>query len=70
MRATATPKYRAKISRLGKAIRVDVLESSGDKKLDEAGICLLERLKFHPAMRGNEKVVTTSVFQIPLSPPK
>ena len=70
LNVSATPKYRTTVSRLGKATKVEVVESSGNKKLDEAGICLLKRLKFQPAMAGDEKIVITSVFPVPLSPPK
>lgn len=68
--AQAVPQYRVTISRAGKATKIKVVESTGDERLDEAGICLLKLLKFQPAMRGEEKDESTSVFPVPLNPPK
>lgn len=70
MSVEATPQYRVTVSRLGNATRIEVVESTGDERLDKAGICLLRLLKFQPAMRGREKVVSTLVFPVLLSPPK
>ena len=69
LRATATPKYRATITRRGKATKIEVVESTGDDRLDAVGVCVLKLLKFQPSMRGNDRLESTAVFPVPLNPP-
>jgi hypothetical protein len=68
--ANANPQYRMTVNRAGMARKIRIIESTGDAKLDEAGICVLKLLKFQPAMRGKEAIDSTAVVPIPLAPPK
>lgn len=68
--AIAQPQYRLTITRSGKATRITVVESTGDERLDQAGICLLKLLRFQPAMRGKAAVESTTVLPVILAPPK
>lgn len=68
--AIANPQYRAAISATGKARWIELVESSGVESLDQAGACVLERLRFEPARSGKTAVETTAIVPILLRPPK
>jgi TonB family protein len=68
--ATAQPKYRATISPTGKATKVTLVESAGIESIDQAGICVMKMLRFHPARRGKEAIQSTAIMPIVLRPPK
>jgi TonB family protein len=61
--------YRITISRGGRAYRVELLESSGDPALDEAGICILRNLSFVAARRNLRSVESTLNWPILVRPP-
>jgi TonB family protein len=61
--------YRITVSKGGKAYRVELLESSGDPALDEAGICILRNLSFVAARRNLRSVESTLNWPILVRPP-
>ena len=61
--------YRITISKGGRAYRVELLESSGDPALDEAGICILKNLSFVAARRNLRSVESTLNWPILVRPP-
>jgi TonB family protein len=61
--------YRITISRGGRAYRVELLESSGDPALDEAGRCILRNLAFTAARRDLRPVEATLNWPILVRPP-
>lgn len=61
--------YRITVSRGGRAYRVELLESSGDPALDEAGICILRKLSFVAARRDLRSVESTLNWPILVRPP-
>ncbi|MGE0465000.1 MAG: energy transducer TonB [Steroidobacteraceae bacterium] len=61
--------YRITVSKGGRAYRVELLESSGDPALDEAGICILRNLAFTAARRNLRSVESTLNWPILVRPP-
>jgi TonB family protein len=61
--------YRITVSKGGRAYRVELLESSGDPALDEAGICILRNLSFVAARRNLRSVESTLNWPILVRPP-
>ena len=61
--------YRITISKGGRAYRVELMESSGDPALDEAGICILRNLAFVAARRNGYAVESTLNWPILVRPP-
>lgn len=61
--------YRITVSRGGRAYRVELLESSGDPALDEAGRCILRNLSFTAARRNLRSVESTLNWPILVRPP-
>lgn len=61
--------YRITVSRGGRAYRVELLESSGDPALDEAGRCILRNLAFAAARRDLRPVESTLNWPILVRPP-
>lgn len=68
--AMATPKYRVTVNSSGKAVKVELAESSGDADLDEAGTCVLKSIGYEPTMQGKRRVQSTAIIPISLRPPK
>lgn len=62
-------KYRITVSKGGRAYRVDLLVSSGDPALDEAGLCILKNLAFTAARRNLRSVESTLNWPILVRPP-
>ncbi len=61
--------YRITVSRGGRVHRVEVIESSGDAALDEAGTCILKNLSFVAARRNGRAVQSTLNWPIRVRPP-
>ncbi len=61
--------YRITVSKGGRAYRVELLESSGDAALDEAGRCILKNLAFTAARRNLRSVESTLNWPILVRPP-
>lgn len=57
--AMVTILYRITVARTGRARKVELVESSGNAALDEAGICILRDLSFAPARRNGINVEST-----------
>jgi outer membrane biosynthesis protein TonB len=68
--AIAKPQYRVALSAYGKAKRIDLVESTGVESLDQAGVCVLQKLEFEPARRGKSATEVTAIMPILLRPPK
>jgi outer membrane biosynthesis protein TonB len=45
-----------------------LIKSSGDPRLDEAGLCIMKMLKFTPAMQGGRAVNSTVTWELPMRP--
>ena len=61
--------YRVTIDDGGRVRRAEVIRTSGDDALDQAGICILRRLVFVPARRNGENVEATVNWPILVRPP-
>ena len=69
MDSSAKVLYRIKMSRTGRASAPEVVESSGDERLDKAGMCIVTKLRFTPAGRNGVAVATTIPWTILVRPP-
>lgn len=61
--------YRITVTDGGRVRKAEVVRSSGDDVLDEAGICILRRLVFVPARRNGVNVESTLSWPILVRPP-
>lgn len=57
--AMVTIQYRITVAKTGRVRKAELLESSGNASLDEAGACILRSLVFHPARRNLRDVEST-----------
>ena len=60
--------YKITVSTLGAVMDAVIVRSSGDSRIDEAGICILKRLPFEPAVLEGEIVQTTVTWSILIRP--
>jgi TonB family protein len=65
----ATINYRITVTDGGRVRRAEIVRSSGDDALDEAGLCILRRLVFVPARRNGVNVESTLSWPILVRPP-
>ena len=61
--------YRITVDDGGRVRKAEVVRSSGDDALDQAGICILRRLVFVPARRNGQNVEATVSWPILVRPP-
>lgn len=61
--------YRITVTDSGRVRKAEVVTSSGDPLLDEAGACILRRLFFVPARRNGVNVESTVAWPILVRPP-
>ena len=61
--------YRITVTEGGRVRKAEVVRSSGDAALDEAGVCILRRLVFVPARRNGVNVESTLPWPILVRPP-
>jgi TonB family protein len=61
--------YRITITDGGRVRKAEVIRSSGDEALDQAGVCILRRLIFVPARRNGQNVEATVNWPILVRPP-
>jgi TonB family protein len=61
--------YRITVTDGGRVRKAEVVASSGDPELDEAGVCILRRLLFVPARRNGVNVEATVGWPILVRPP-
>jgi len=66
----ATPKFRVAVSPRGRAVDVELVESSGDDSLDRAGACVLKALNFDPTKQGSQPVSSSAIIPVTVRPPK
>lgn len=66
--ATQIANYRVTIGADGRARRIKLLESGGDARLDQAGICVIRKLRFVPARRDGEDIQSTMTLPLPVRP--
>jgi TonB family protein len=66
----ATPKFRVSVSSRGRAEDVTLVESSGDKSMDEAGACVLKSIAYEPTKLGKKSVGSSAIIPITVRPPK
>jgi TonB family protein len=57
--AMVTILYRITVARTGRVRKAELVESSGNAALDEAGTCILRNLSFVPARRNGINVEST-----------
>ena len=62
--------YRITVTDGGRVRKAEVISSSGDPALDEAGACILRRLVFVPARRNGVNVAATLAWPILVRPPE
>lgn len=67
--AMVTINYRITVARTGHVRRAELLESSGNAALDEAGACILRNLVFFAARRNGRAVESTLNWPILVRPP-
>ena len=67
--AEALVNYRITISEGGRVRKAEVVRSSGDVALDDAGVCILRRLVFVPTRRNGVNVKATINWPILVRPP-
>lgn len=61
--------YRITITDGGRVRKAEVVHSSGDEALDQAGVCILRRLIFVPARRNGQNVEATVSWPMLVRPP-
>ena len=61
--------YRITITDGGRVRKAELVRSSGDKALDQAGVCILRRLAFVPARRNGHNIESTVNWPILVRPP-
>jgi TonB family protein len=61
--------YRITITGGGRVRKAEVIRSSGDEALDQAGVCILRRLIFVPARRNGQNVEATISWPMLVRPP-
>jgi hypothetical protein len=66
---TATPRYRVTVNVRGWPSQVMLVKTSGDKELDAAGACVLKKLRYEPAKRGERPVMSTLLVPVTVGPP-
>lgn len=64
-----TPHYRVTVNVRGWPSQVVLVKSAGDKELDKAGACAIKLLRFEPAKRGDQSVMSTLLLPFELQPP-
>jgi TonB family protein len=69
MTAEARVSYRITVSTLGRVLRTEVIEGSGNARLDEAGACILKELRFEPATVDGVLIQTTIGWPLLVRPP-
>lgn len=65
-----TPKFRVAVNSQGRAVKIALVESSGDASLDEAGACVLESISFQPTKQGDQPVSSSAIIPVTIRPPK
>jgi TonB family protein len=68
MLAMQTAHYRLTIGTNGRARNIKLIESGGDVQLDEAGICVIQKLQFKPTQRDGEAVTSTITLPLKMRP--
>lgn len=66
--AMVTVQYRITVAKTGRVRKAELLESSGNGELDEAGACILRNLVFFPARRNGRDVESTLNWPILVRP--
>lgn len=66
--AMVTIHYRITVAKTGRVRKAELLESSGNSALDEAGACILRNLVFYPARRNVRDVESTLNWPILVRP--
>lgn len=61
--------YKITISKGGKLFHPELIEGSGRDRIDQAGLCILEKLRFSPARRDGRAVVATLSWPLLVRPP-
>ncbi len=61
--------YRFTVGVDGKTRGIKLLESGGDDALDDAGHCIIGKLRFRPLLRGGQAVKSTLSWPLRVAPP-
>lgn len=61
--------YRITVSTLGRVLRTEVIDGSGNAAIDAAGACILGELRFEPATADGVLVQTTIGWPLLVRPP-
>jgi len=66
--AMQTAQYKLTIGTDGRARNIKLFTSGGDAQLDEAGICLIQKLQFNPTQRDGKAVKSTITLPLQMRP--
>jgi len=61
--------YRVHLSTRGRVTKLELLDSSGDPRLDEAGRCIVKAYKFEPARRDGRPLASKFAWKVKVRPP-
>ncbi len=61
--------YKVDLSALGRITKLELLRSSGDARIDEAGRCIMSAYEFEPARRDGRPLVSTFPWTVKVLPP-
>lgn len=64
-----TINYRITVTDGGRVRKTEIVASSGDAALDDAGVCILRKMIFVPARRNGVNVESTLPWPILVRPP-
>jgi TonB family protein len=62
--------YRFEVSTRGSVGSPELVKSSGDPRLDEAGLCIVKLLKFTPMTQGGRAMPARITWELPMRPPR
>lgn len=68
--ATTSAFYRFDIAPNGKVANPNVYKGTGDPRLDEAGVCILNRLEFTPLKQNGRAIRSSVTWELPMRPPR
>lgn len=62
--------YRFEISTSGRVSKPRLVKGSGDRRLDDAGICILPKLEFTPFIQDGRAIRANVTWELPMRPPR
>jgi TonB family protein len=62
--------YSFDVDTEGRTSNVKVVRGSGDERLDQAGVCIVSKLRFSPLMHGDTALKSKITWELPIRPPR